>query len=1125
MTARHCVFFCLFALGLGQTAAALEPVSLINPQKQSGGWGFGNGPEFPGAKGSLELTGEEFQEQPILALAGDFTGGGNYVQAAISLPELAIDAISFWVNLPAGKNALPIRVIDGTGQCHQLRLKMNDKGGWQKIVLPVERYFSAIGTASALDLAWQYEHWSGANDSKWHQPGRLFVILLPKHLGEQSEVKFAGVELHPSPPKTEIQKTITLDEMLLAGEVDWTFNLGQEFKGAKGGLEAVADQPAEGNFALRLHADFSGGGAYVGMHKSFENLNVQAMPTIRMQMRSETTKQFAVRLVDETGQCHQRKSLPLTADGKWHEVEISPDKIAGGEHWGGANDGQWHGAIKKMELMLNVRSHDGKMPEVLISDIKADVVIEASATPASYVETFDSTKLPAGWETAGDVAVLDSHHKQHKNALRLFRTLDSLQTATTATSAPFAVNAGAWQVQYAAQCDLHSPDNSYHAAVALEVLDADGQKIETLPLGISYGKQDWQEASKSVNLPAGVALAKLHVQLNKTYGRFWIDSLSASRLSVQPVEQRIERILLSTDVTGNLFLPEEAVAFHVTVAATKPLPLGQQVLTASVRDYWGAEQLPDAQIALSRQEKKDGRFIYTGEIGWPQGSFQVGKFYQLHVATSAEYGEPVTEYSGFAVLPIAESKSHAPEEIPFTIRNWDSRVPQYFRLADRLGLRLFGVWGGWSAKPPYKPHLPGLEIVKELGGKWVTGTPASQIERNGFETYTEESLRAGMKNFLEAYADKGLAMIATGNEPHGKGQKVLDNVTAYKAIYETVKAFDPKIHVIGTSVEPNEEYFKAGYYNYLDSYDFHIYEHYTKVRNQMGEYRDLMKKYNAVKPIHSTELGLNSQGQTRLAAARELIKKCTVFFAEGGETVSWFTIQYPDPQGKARGQFGDAHCVFDCKFNNYNPKLDAITYYNMINGLSVKKFVAERQYADDAQAFLFRDQGNHCLQVLWADGQRKDVLVPLAADGTVELLNIDGTRASLTPAGGGVTVTLSDDPVMLLYDSSQAILPESLAPAALSLAAGSQSVAPGQSIQLQLRGAGLKPEEIEVAAPSGWKSELKPAGENQVQLTLTAPIATAAPEVRVYVKRKAGESVSAEIAIPLTLETAELAAR
>ena len=38
----------------------------------------------------------------------------------------------------------------------------------------------------------------------------------------------------------------------------------------------------------------------------------------------------------------------------------------------------------------------------------------------------------------------------------------------------------------------------------------------------------------------------------------------------------------------------------------------------------------------------------------------------------------------------------------------------------------------------------------------------------------------------------------------------------------------------------------------------------------MGKYRELMTKYGQVKPIWSTELGLNSQGMTRyvVAAAR-----------------------------------------------------------------------------------------------------------------------------------------------------------------------------------------------------------------------------------------------------------------
>lgn len=248
-----------------------------------------------------------------------------------------------------------------------------------------------------------------------------------------------------------------------------------------------------------------------------------------------------------------------------------------------------------------------------------------------------------------------------------------------------------------------------------------------------------------------------------------------------------------------------------------------------------------------------------------------------------------------------------------------------------------GVWGGWSAKAPYKSSVSGIELCNELNAKWITGTPAADVERNGFKSYSEYALRTGMTNFLEAFADPSLAMIAMGNEPHGTGKEVLVNLRAYKAIYEAVKAFDPKIHVIGTSVEPNEEYFKAGYQNYLDSYDFHIYEHYSQVRQTMKAYRALMEKYDAVKPIHSTELGLNSQGQTRVAVSREMIKKVVSFFVEGGSTVSWFTIQYPDPEGKARGQSGDAHCMFDCQYNLYNPRLDAITHYHLLNAIGVKK--------------------------------------------------------------------------------------------------------------------------------------------------------------------------------------------
>jgi len=1101
---------------LASTALCQQPVSLIDGNRDTGGWDFANGSEFPGARGKLEVAAKRFRDKPVLSLHGDFTKGGKYVQASIALPDIELDTLSFWVNAPSGASQVTVRLVDGSEQCHQVRLRINEKGGWQQMVLPVEEFFKTMGTPSALDIAVQYEKWGGSNDGKWHQPGRMLVILCTENMGTEPTVLISDVLFYPSDEKaTSVSKEIRLDEMLQAGEIDWGFNLGQEFAGAKGGLDLVRNQPQAGENSMRLHADFTGGGAYVGVRKSFSELDVKAMKSIHLKMRSDTTKTYGLRLVDGTGQCHQLKGIPFNADGNWHDVAIVPTDMAGTEHWGGANDGKWHDSVQLIELMLNISSDERKKPDLYITDVRADVVVEAKIKAAAFTEGFESEQPLTGWQTIGTVRIGDSGRKDRGKALLLERTLAKLQTETGATSRAFDVAPGTWQVQYEWKAKLHSPDNSYHGSVALETFDRAGALLETISVGIGYGQKDWQVSSKPVVLPAGASKARIRIQLEKTYGSFWLDELSASPLSIGPVERRIERILLATDAVGNLFLPGDKIAFRATVETSKPLPTEQQTVRYSVRDYWGAEQFTPGEVTLQTAPRKENRFIYSTEINLPSDRLAVGKYYELHVEIPQETGEPVREYSGLAVLPPAVTSKYEPEQIPFTIRNWDSRIGVYFDLADRIGLRLMGVWGGWSPRPPYKPHCPGIDRCKKLGAKWITGTHASSIEQKGFAEYSEEALRQGMKNFLQEYADGGMAMIAMGNEPHGTGDKVIENVRAYKAIYETVKAFNPDIHVIGTSVEPNPEYFKAGYQKYLDSYDFHIYEHYTNVRRTIREYRALMKQYDAVKPIHSTELGLNSQGQTRYAVALEMIKKFTVFFAEGGETVSWFTIQYPDPQGKARGQFGDSHCVFDCKYNLYNPRLDAITHYNMINGICDKKFAEEMHYSDGVQAYLFRDRRGGCLQVLWLDDGRKDILVPLPPGKHVDLVHVDGSRAEMQSRAEGISLSVSAEPVLLLYQDGEAGLAKTLGTSILQTEISPDAINPGGTSVFVLKGPGLTAQSLRVSCPPLWKIALSQASQNQVKGTIRAPGSTSAREARIYVQFLAEGNVIGELMVPL----------
>ena len=314
---------------LATTASAqqVQPVSLISPGKERGGWNIGLGQEFPGAKGELKVTEEKYRDQSVLSLSGDFRGGGLYIDAQVKLPAEPVDEISFWLNPPAGTTSVPIRLIDGSGQCHQLKLKLSDKGGWQQIVFPVDEYFRKVGTASALDLTSNYEKWGGANDGRWHQPGKNLIVLCTKDMGEQPEIQLADVSVTPAPPTTKIEKSIPLDEILQLGEVDWKFNLGREFPGAKGEVSVVKDEPKAGNNAMKLSADFTAGGAYVGIGKDFKSLAVEVTNAIRMKMRSKTTSQFGVRLVDATGQCHQRTAITLKADGEWQEMDSSPPRL------------------------------------------------------------------------------------------------------------------------------------------------------------------------------------------------------------------------------------------------------------------------------------------------------------------------------------------------------------------------------------------------------------------------------------------------------------------------------------------------------------------------------------------------------------------------------------------------------------------------------------------------------------------------------------------------------------------------------------------------------------------------------------------------------------------------------
>jgi len=1085
MTANHRTLFAIAlmllvrGMALSSTHAA-ETVKLLDPEAEQLGWDFGNGPEFPGATGSLTV--ERAGDQPEALLKGDFTEGGNYVQMARPLDDLNIHTLRFDYQ-SLGADSLTMRIIDASGQCHQLRLNVKDTDGWQTVMFPLQKFFENKGKPGMVTSVAKYENWGGANDSKWHGPAKLLVLLAGRSGEHQTRtIKVRNVEAILTTDQADApqgtQTMLVQGWVSLAGEEtrgDWRLNLGQEFPGTKGNVEFIENLDDADLTIMRLTGDFTDGGAYVDANRGMKWMGIDAIDALRFKVRSENASRIGIRLGDATGQIHQtRNALKFKPDGKWHEVELKLDQITGGETWGGANDKKWHDPPQLLAMVLPKGAGDADKPLVVeFAQIEARSVVPAVEAASSYQEGFEKAdQLGDGWSTDGKVAVADEGAFKGDRSMRLQRTLENVGVNTTATGPTFAVRPGSWKVGGAMRSDLHSPDNSFKGVLTVQVLDEAGQLVEKFNIAEITGESNWKPTARQIVVPQNGTQARFVARLDKTHGKLWVDDLSASYVTVTaPQASRVLRVLWDTAQLGHMLFPGDSADVQLTVEAGPLLPANARTITWVVTDYWGAEQIEPRTATLTYDKRgDDGRRIYQTTLEADDIDFEKGRYYEVHVSVPEPGGRTHDDFTSLVYLPKAPTHQYHWREIPFTARNWDNRVPAYHRLTHRLGIRMTGIWSGWSADNPTKINAPSMELARELNLATLMGTPVTGIERHrgNWKEYDYDALYNGAKAMVEQFNKNDMMAITTANEPPEIPDRIPDNVAAYKAVYEGAKAADPDVVVVGTSIGPNEMFFKGGFGAYQDVYDFHTYNDPAGIRDIFKRYDEMFEKYGYRKPIWSTELGLNSQGLERRVVAGDLVRKFTTFFACGGANASWFGLLYPDPQGKITGSSGDSHNVFNCKYNNYSPRLDAIAYYNMVNGIAIKDFVEERNY-DQTYAALFRDKDGKALQVLWNNDKSVDAFVPLPDVNDVKVTYIDGSITQLDARGEGVTLRLGGDPVLLQYEQAEGGLPETLGEPAASIGAMPDGLVKGEAGQVVIQlGRGISADQVELHAPPFW---------------------------------------------------------
>ncbi len=148
----------------GSLATAKETVlDAFEAASSPAPWTFSNGPEFPGATGSL-ASGPGIMGKGA-ALSYDFSAGGNYVAMSLTLPApLTATAIGYAAKAAGVRTVL--RVVDTSGQTLQYAVNRPLEGGgpdaWYRVV---------------VDLGAPADHWGGANDGAVHQPITALSLL------------------------------------------------------------------------------------------------------------------------------------------------------------------------------------------------------------------------------------------------------------------------------------------------------------------------------------------------------------------------------------------------------------------------------------------------------------------------------------------------------------------------------------------------------------------------------------------------------------------------------------------------------------------------------------------------------------------------------------------------------------------------------------------------------------------------------------------------------------------------------------------------------------------------------------------------------------------------------------
>jgi hypothetical protein len=266
---------------------------------------------------------------------------------------------------PGGGLASPVKAsIRGLKSAHPAKEpKAPSKWDWIEIPLPK----AAEGGARRVRLL--------ASKAGFGAAAVVVSAVLKKAPTEEEHKELAARHAAEGPSDRSTVPVVLLDDFE-QDPMTWGYVGGTEFGPSKGGLVVDAAQALGGKRSARLNGDFSAGGSYVGGWRTYAPPKGWDVREIRFWLKADGVTGIGVRLADGSDQCHQKNGgWPLKATTDWQEVVIPVAQCVGGEHWGGAKDGVWHGPMRGFGFNIGKNGlSDGTRGTIWLDDLR--VVLE-----------------------------------------------------------------------------------------------------------------------------------------------------------------------------------------------------------------------------------------------------------------------------------------------------------------------------------------------------------------------------------------------------------------------------------------------------------------------------------------------------------------------------------------------------------------------------------------------------------------------------------------------------------------------------------------------------------------------------------------------------------------------------